>query len=146
MLRGGGGIFYFTSGLLSPEQPGFFQRTPLVATLDGYLRPAMSLSNPFPGGVRPPDGSGQGENTFVGQSISTINEKLRNPYSIRWSLSIQHQLTTSTMVEVGYMGNHAFRLTEDRPLNFIPRDALSTSATRDQETINRLNGQRAESV
>ncbi|MEZ5355999.1 MAG: TonB-dependent receptor [Bryobacteraceae bacterium] len=141
VIRGGGGLFYFTEGLIASQQPGYFQRTPLVASLDGFLTPAATLSNPFPNGVLQPDGNSNGVNTFLGQGVRFYNPDLSNPYSIRWSFSVQREVSRNTVLELGYMGNRAVRLTGGRNLNWTPRELLSTSATRDQATIDRLTAQ-----
>lgn len=138
VIRGGFGIFYFTEGLQPAIQPGFFQTTPFVATLDNFLTPRDTLDAPFRDGVLRPAGAADGINTFLGQAITFYNPRFRNPYSLRWNFSIQREILPNTVFEIGYMGNHAVRLSGARDLNFIPREFLSTSPDRDQPTIDRL--------
>ncbi|MCL6506510.1 MAG: TonB-dependent receptor [Bryobacteraceae bacterium] len=138
VLRGGFGIYYFTAGIQASQQPGFFQRTPFVATLDGFLTPAATLSNPFPAGISQPVGNSLGINTFLGQNIDFYNSGFDNPYSLRWNFTIQRELAANTVFEVGYMGNHAIRLTGNRGLNWVPPQFLSTSPVRDQPVIDRM--------
>ncbi len=138
VLRGGFGIFYFTHGLIPSQQPGYFQRTQLVATLNSFLTPAANLSNPFPSGILQPVGSTLGINTFLGQNVTFYNPAVEQPYSIRYSLSAQRELSRNTLVEVGYIGNHAVRLTANRGLNWVPRPFLSTRLVRDQAVIDRM--------
>jgi outer membrane receptor protein involved in Fe transport len=64
VLRGGAGVFYNTYGTTGIQQPGFNQRTPLVATQDQYLTPYTTLANPFRDGLVQPPGSSAGVNTF----------------------------------------------------------------------------------
>jgi hypothetical protein len=137
-LRGGFGIFYFTHGLIASVQPGYFQTTQLVATLDGYLTPAATLSNPFPNGILAPPGNSLGADTFLGQSVNFYNPAVPNPYSLRWNLTVQRQLSSNIVAEIGYMGNHAVRLNANRGLNWIPERFLSTSTVRDQAVVDRL--------
>lgn len=137
-VRGGFGVFFFTEGLLASIQPGFSRRTDFVATLDGYLTPAATLSNPFPGGLLAPVGSSLGLDTYLGQSVSFYNRKLSNPYSLRWSMTIQRELGRNMVAEVGYLGNHAVRLRVNRALNWIPEGFLSRLPVRDQAVIDRL--------
>lgn len=69
VLRGGFGVMYpitFNTG----GNTGFSVSTSLVASTDGNLTPAGTLSDPFPGGVLQPIGRSQGLLTQVGQSIS----------------------------------------------------------------------------
>lgn len=138
VLRSGFGVFYFTEGLLASIQPGFNQRTELVATLDSFLTPAATLSNPFPTGIRAPVGSSLGLDTYLGQNVSFYNRVLSNPYSLRWNLTVQRELTRNLVVEVGYLGNHAVRLRANRALNGIPEQYLSKLPVRDQAVIDRL--------
>jgi hypothetical protein len=139
VLRGGFGIFYFTQGLLASVQPGYFQTTQLVATLDSYLTPAATLSNPFPSGILRPVGNSLGLDTFLGQAVDFYNPNLRTPYSVRWNFTIQRALARDVVMEVGYMGNHAVRLTVNRNLNWVPAQFLSTKPFRDQPVIDRLS-------
>ncbi|MEK7408544.1 MAG: carboxypeptidase regulatory-like domain-containing protein [Acidobacteriota bacterium] len=138
VFRSGFGIFFATYGATGLNQPGFSQTTPVVATLDGYLTPYATLSNPFPGGIQQPVGAADGLNTYLGRSITYFNPNLAQPYSLRWIFSIQQQLSQNLMWELGYAGSHALHLTMNRNLNFTPRQFLSTSPVRDQATINRL--------
>jgi hypothetical protein len=138
VLRGGYGIFYSTFGVVPSGQPGFSQSTPLVATLNNFLTPAATLSNPFPGGILQPAGNSNGVNTFVGQSIAFITDNPKQPITHRWNFNIQRELAKNLVLEVGYMGSTVRNLTVDRPLNFVPENLLSTSPVRDQATIDRL--------
>ena len=115
------------------NQEGFSQETTMTVTSNNYLYPGpATLSNPFPGGLIPPAGSSQGLKTFLGQPVTFLNPQMKDPYSLRWNFGFQHTLTANTMLEVLYIGNHAvhtpIQLTQ---LNGIPRQFLSTQATRD---------------
>jgi len=137
VIRAGVGLFYFSLGDFGINQPGFSQTTPYVPTLDGFLTPSTTLTDPFPA-LRLPQGGSQGLATYLGQAVSFVNTQQRNPYSFRYHLDIQHQLPWDTVLEVGYAGNHAVHLAVNRNLNFIPNQYLSTSPVRDQATINTL--------
>ncbi len=138
-IRGGTGVFIFPLGTTGVNQIGFSQSTALVPTLDSYLTPSATLSNPFPNGIQQPTGSSLGLATFLGKNVRFYNPHPLNPYSIRWNLDIQRQLAKNVVIELGYTGNHAVHLGVDQELNFIPRQYLSTSPTRDQATIDRLS-------
>jgi hypothetical protein len=147
VLRGGFGVFVFPLGTTGVNQPGFSQATSLVATLDGFVTPYATLSDPFPNGIQQPTGSSQGLATFLGKDITFFNPHVRNPYSMRWNFGVQRALGAGTVLEIAYIGNHALRLaagstpsnSNNRQLDYIPGQYLSTSPTRDQATINRLN-------
>ena len=53
---------------------------------------------------------------------------------------MQREVGKNGVVEIGYMANKAVRLPVDYAANGIPVQYLSTSATRDQNTINQLTG------
>ena len=52
---------------------------------------------------------------------------MKNPYSLRWDLGIQHTLGKNTVIEVAYIGNHSVHtpITVTQ-INGIPRQYLST--------------------
>ncbi|MCU0247954.1 MAG: carboxypeptidase regulatory-like domain-containing protein, partial [Bryobacter sp.] len=142
VLRGGFGIFYDSLGNgTGIVQTGFFTSTPYVTTLDGYLTPARTLSNPFPSGINPPTGSSLGLATYLGQSVNFFTRGPMNPYSFKWNLNVQRELARNLVMELGYAANHAVHLAVDQAANFIPRQYLSSAPLRDQAVINNLTGQ-----
>ena len=148
VLRGGFGIFVAPEGVseLSAagvvssseyiNQEGFSQSTPYVAaTNSSYQTPANSLSNPFPSGFTQPAGSSQGANTFLGapSTVAFLAPYEKNPYSERWNLGIQQALTSSTLFEVLYEGNHGVHLpVETQNINAIQLQYLTTNPYRDE--------------
>ena len=123
-----------------PAQEGYSQTTQLVATNDNYLTPAATLSNPFPNGIVRPAGSSAGTGTFLGQQITFFDPHAQHPYNMRWNFGIQRQLPGQMVLEVVYIGNHGVHLPITTQLDFIPRQYLSASPTRDQTAINLLSG------
>jgi hypothetical protein len=123
---------YSSSPLAPADQEGFSQTTALVATTNNYLSPTATLSNEFPNGISRPVGSSLGLATFEGQAITFINPLQKSPYSQRWNFDIQHALTSDTLLEIAYVGNHAVHLPVPyTQLNGIPRQYLSTLPYRD---------------
>ena len=138
VVRGGVGVFYNTYGTFGIQQPGFSQTTQLAASLDSMLTPNASFANPYPQGIQLPAGSSQGFDTFLGQNVLYENRNLVQPYVWRWSFNIQQELGRNMLLEVGYLGSRGSKLTENRDLNYIPLEFLSTSPVRDQANIDRL--------
>lgn len=138
VFRGGYGIFYSTFGTAGIQQPGFSQTTQLVASLDNFLTPAATFSNPFPSGIQAPVGNANGVNTFVGQSVRYNSPDLKQPLTHRWNFNIQRELGKNLLLELGYMGSDVKNLSINRNLNTVPQQYLSTSPLRDQANINRL--------
>jgi hypothetical protein len=152
VIRGGFGMFvapvtvanlaitgaYSTNPIV--DQEGFSQTTPLLVPTN-FLTPSATLSNPFPSGITQPVGSAAGLSTFLAQTISFLNSRVHNPYSMRWNFGFQHTLAKDTVLEVVYIGNHSVHLPiPTTQLNVIPRQYLSTLPTRDQTLISTLTG------
>ncbi|HWW86556.1 MAG TPA: hypothetical protein VNZ26_23340, partial [Vicinamibacterales bacterium] len=122
------------------NQEGFSATTSYVPTLNNFLTPAGSLSNPFPSGISPPVGSSLGSATFLGQTVMFLSPTMKDPYSERWNVGVQHAITPNLMAELDYIGNHTVRLPVNlTQLNVVPRQYLSTLPTRDQALINTLS-------
>jgi hypothetical protein len=139
VVRGGFGILVDPIQLPAPNQQGFSQSTAGNTTTDNYLTPTAGISNPFPNGITPASGSSKGTSTFLGQAISFYNPNIKNPYTVRWQLSIQRQLPFSTVLEVAYIGSHAMHLLINRQLDYVPAQYLSKSLLRDSNAINLLS-------
>lgn len=122
-------------------QPGFSQTTSMVVTNNNYLSPANTLADPFPGGAfTQPAGSSAGLLTNAGQAVNFMNPAMKSPYSVRWNLSLQYQLTGNLVTEIAYIGNHSVHLPVTyTQFNAIPTRFLSTLGTRDQSTITALS-------
>jgi len=146
VIRGGFGIFVqpetlaslaatgtYSSNALN-NQEGFSASTTYTPTTNTYLSPANTLSDPFPGGTfSQPVGSSLGASTFLGQSISFLAPNQHDPYSERYNIGIQHSLTSSTLVEFLYFGNHSLHLPiATQNLNAIEKQYLSTTPYRNQ--------------
>ena len=132
---------YQNSGTtVSLHQQGFSQTTQLIASNDGFLTPASSLSNPFPGGIFRPVGTANGASTFVGQSISFFDPNAVNPYVLKWNVGVQRELPGHMVLEVVYIGNHAVHLPINTQIDYIPRQFLTTSVFRDSALNSTLTG------
>lgn len=122
VLRSGFGIAYLPSALEAAGtdgasgMDGFGTTTNLEATLNNYVTPYATLSNPFPNGFNLPTGNTKGALTYIGQGISdTFFDSYRNPYTIQWNFNIQQQLPWKMTAEIGYMGNKSLFLVNGDP-------------------------------
>lgn len=140
VFRGGYGIFVNPLGTIytNTEPAGFSLSTPIQATLDNGLTFIATNANPFPNGLTQPAGAAGGLLTNIGQSVNAFPKSRLNAYAQRWSLGFQRTLPVGFLLEASYVGNRGTRLNILRNLNFTPAQYLSTSATRDQNTINYL--------
>lgn len=140
VVRAGYGIFYDQLGIntTSVNQTGFSQRSKLIPSLDNGLSFAGTLSNPFPSGLLSPTGAAGGLATFLGNGVTYFYPEALNPYMQRWSFTLQRELPWRVLLEASYVGNRGNKLATTRELDATPRQYLSTSPVRDQNTINFL--------
>jgi len=142
VVRGGWAIYAVPSlfDLTGIYQPGFSQGTALVPSLDTGVTIRATLANPFPDGVAEPPGASLGPNTFLGRGIGRFNDQLDylNGQSMRWVMSVQRELPGQWLVEGAYVATRSYDLTTEFNANPVPRQYLSTSAVRDQTTIDFL--------
>jgi hypothetical protein len=125
VIRGGFGLFVqpetmsalaatgsYSSNAIN-NQEGFSASTSYSATVNSYFNQtgASTWSNPFPTYAQP-TGSSLGASTYLGSpsAVSFLAPVQHDPYSERWNLGIQHSLTSSTLLEVLYVGNHGLHL------------------------------------
>ena len=145
VIRGGFGIFVQPETVSNLNATGTYSSTPInnqegftastqyVASTNGDLTPANTLSNPFPSGFQQPVGSSQGASTFLGQAINFLAPVQHDPYSERWNLGAQQSLTSSTLFEVLYVGNHSVHLpVASQNLNATERQYLTTAPYLDE--------------
>jgi hypothetical protein len=140
VIRGGIGVMVDPILLPTPNSPGFSQQTtiPLPAPL---IPPVLStLSSPFPNGFLQASGSSKGTSTFLGNSITFFDPNSINPYTIRWEFSVQRELPGQMVLEVVYIGSHTVHQPISTNLNYIARQLMSTSLSRDNTTITALTG------
>jgi len=173
-VRGGFGVFYDVlkgeDNLQFNGQPPFFSSTaPLFDYVVGQFPGRIPyLSDPFPNSdplvpnpfpSKPP----QSDLNFAtagflpinaAGSVYIVDPHLRTPYTYQYNLSVQHELVTGTVLEVGYVGSSSHGLTSlqdinpfvlgttDRVLNLTPgnsvcedRDGNSTSGVTDSNQL-----------
>lgn len=137
VVRAGYGMFFGALGVRRGDgiQTGFSQLTNYIASNDGGLSFVSSIGNPWPTGILEPVGNSLGARTFVGQSISYIQQSPRAANNSRWQFGIQRELPHRVMVEGAYVGNTGNDIETNRQLNGIPNQYLSTSPVRDQAKI-----------
>lgn len=124
VMRGGYGLSTLGQQVFGPST-GYSQSTPLVASQDGNLTPASSLSDPFPasiypGGLLQPVGNSQGLATNLGLAVTAQYLDRPLPYSHQFSVGFQRELPAGMVADVSYVGNLTRRLPVNLPLNFIP--------------------------
>jgi len=106
VMRGGYGIFYPPSYRGTGPAPGFSSDTPYVASNDGGLTPASTLSTAFSGGLVPVSGSSLGGLTNVGQSVTAVSRNRKTYYTQQWTYGLQFAPTSNDVIDLTYVGNH----------------------------------------
>ncbi|MDQ6663064.1 MAG: carboxypeptidase-like regulatory domain-containing protein [Acidobacteriota bacterium] len=141
LIRTGYGIFYDTAGVNKTAglQFGFSQATPIQPTLDSGLTFVASTANPLPSGLIAPRGAAGGLATNLGQAVTFYPTDRHRADVQRWSFGVQQELPGQFLVEGTYVGNRGTRLGLTHQLDNTPAQYLSTSPTRDTQTINFLN-------
>jgi len=67
--------------------PGFTASTSYIASTNGGVTPANSLTNPFPNGLAQPTGSSLGDLTGIGQSMTIFDSHSNSPRVQQYSLT-----------------------------------------------------------
>ncbi|HUQ93075.1 MAG TPA: carboxypeptidase regulatory-like domain-containing protein [Bryobacteraceae bacterium] len=57
----------------------------------------------------------------VARGYPTFDPQTPNPYNAQWTLDIQRQLTAGTVFQIGYVGNKALKITNQRQFNLPDR-------------------------
>ena len=128
VIRSAFGISFVptTQGAYTASQIGYSSSTPMVASNDGGLTSANTLSNPFPSGLIQPTGSTLGSLTAIGTNVTG---SLYNPgrgYSQQWNFNVQRQVFENWLFEVGYVGNRGVHLfMYNQNLNWLPDSTAS---------------------
>jgi hypothetical protein len=119
-IRGGYGLlwapYYFS--LFTPI--GFSNATAFVASTNGNVSPANSLSNPFPTGFSAPLGNQGAALAYGGAAAFSFYDP--NSHSTRihqYSLDIQRELGKGFVVDVGFSGSITHNLIQGTPATNI---------------------------
>ncbi len=111
VVRAGYGIYYPPAWAGAGPSDGFSATTQWVSTVGGGgIQPFNLISNPFPQGTVPANGSSQGASTLVGNSVAAYYRHHPSPYVQGYSLDFQYQITNASVIEVGYSGSQGRRL------------------------------------
>ncbi|MDZ7380020.1 MAG: TonB-dependent receptor, partial [candidate division KSB1 bacterium] len=124
VIRGGYGLFYGPTTLMSETRHGFSATTPFVASIDGGLTPYNTLNNPFPQGILAPPGAREGLLTLVGQSINFVYLDRQQPRAQQYQFSLQQELGWRMFIEAAYVGSIVQVMPVDHQLNGIPLQAV----------------------
>ncbi len=132
VIRGGFGLFVlpifpFNNSI---NQQGFSQTTlsPTNIFAPPVAKGPGTLDNPFPAGLAAPTGSSLGLATFAGNALTFLAPVIRNAYSERWHLGLQHQFAHSWMFDAFYEGSTGRRLPINENIDYVQRQYLTTAS------------------
>ena len=119
VIRAGYGVSYLATFTQAGGQ-GFATSTPFVASNDGNITFAGNfLNNPYPQGILTPTGSKLGLSTFLGQSVSFTDPSRDVPKVAEYSIGVQRELPSRTVLEVSYVGSHTMELDVSHQLDAV---------------------------
>ncbi len=143
VLRGGYGLFYSAQAFNSDFDgtvATFNAITPFVGTIDAGATPFTTLANPFPAGLRGPEGSELGLAARYGDNLTAFDAGRVNPYNQQWQFSIQRQLPGQIVVEAAYAGMLSLKQLESFNLNEKPDRFLALGAAENNRIPNPFLG------
>ncbi|HEX4486289.1 MAG TPA: TonB-dependent receptor, partial [Terriglobales bacterium] len=131
VLRGGAGVFYGMNVATNFQYagPAFQKSANIYFSKDNYETQFATLSNPFPNGLGPAQGTKYGPlaQWGFGNSSDLDTQTARNAEIYQWNLGVQHRLPGEIVIGVDYSANRSTHLpwagaggisTRDR--NFLP--------------------------
>jgi hypothetical protein len=130
VIRGGYGLYWVPpisdTGESAIGARGYSASTTFLASTDGGLTPAGTISNPFPAGITPPQGNSLGLATGAGSVIDFVDQDAKPGYVQQYSLDWQRELPGHMAIAFGYMGSRSERLglggTSDTTININQLD------------------------
>jgi hypothetical protein len=127
VLRGGYGMSYLPA--FDPgTSHGFSVSTNYVASTDGNLKPANTLSNPYPNGLIRPSGSAGGLRTLLGQGFTFYNTDVDIPVNHQFSFGIQREVPFGQVLDISYIGSRTRNLIVSRAINEVSAADLAQGA------------------
>jgi len=143
VIRAGYGVFYSIISMNTSffGTLGVFNAvTPYVGTTDNGATPFTTVADPYPAGLRQPEGSGIGLMAQVGDSLSVFDERRVTPYNQQWQFSIQRELPARILMEAAYVGMHSLKQVESFNLNERPDVYLALGAQENTRVTNPFLG------
>ena len=112
VIRGGYGFYWapmqFSGvGETAMGRLGYTATTTYLSSTDGNRTPANTLSNPFPAGVTPPQGSALGLATGAGGVIDFVDRESQPGQVQQYSVDYTRELRGGIAVSIGYSGSRA---------------------------------------
>jgi hypothetical protein len=121
VLRGGFGMYYSPFALIDllymAQVVGPYNDLPFSMSFDQAEVTRLGLKYPASNEEVIPQISG----TSFPKGYWVFPNNMRNPHNFQWTMDYQRQLSGSTAVQVGYVGNHSLKLTILENMNLVDR-------------------------
>jgi hypothetical protein len=118
VLRGGWGRFYSNPNNDYLQTNGFSQTTPLTFSgSEGRTGVENKIADPFPNGIRLPEGSSLGGLSYVGRGFNFVNSRFRIPHIDQFSFGLQQMVLPRARLEVTYSASRGADLQSTRTFN-----------------------------
>ncbi len=146
VVRFGGGFFFApaeTSNVATAfaANAGYSSTTPYLASVDGGLTPAGTLSNLYPNGLIQPVRNSLGASTYLGQGLVVWDDKQVMPVTYQWNFNLQRELPGQILVDAAYVGSRGVHLAfKNRQTNDLDPQYLSLGSTLNQQVTNPFYG------
>jgi hypothetical protein len=132
VVRGGYGMYWAPYNYPAPSsatnnygQVGFTNNTVVPQSAPGTV-PTVSLTNPFPNGIVPPNGSRLGTLSGAGTNISYVDQNSTAPRVQQYGVDLQRELAGSQAIMISYVGSRGDHLglggSADTPVNINQLD------------------------
>jgi hypothetical protein len=133
VIRSGWGVFYDHTALSNSTRISI--QTQPYSYFQGLWQP-FSLASPFGSGADPWP-IDLGKRQFSVYRLYSVDPSFRTPYTYQYDLTVQREITPSTIAEVSYVGSGSFRTVRDRQLNpaTVPVQGKPYSASVDSRRI-----------
>jgi hypothetical protein len=122
VFRGGYGMYYAPTNDLG--QTTGYSATTSATTMTAAYKPAVSLSNPFPNGLKQPVKSTEGLATELGDSISFNNPTRTIPRMHQYSAGFEYELSSGLLIEATYVGSRTSQLQTGKDISHLTVEQL----------------------
>jgi hypothetical protein len=124
-VRAGYGVFFvpLSADTYSNQNPAGYAINMSVTSTDS-ITPIFQLQDGAPA-YSLPSASTRTASGLNGQSISYWPRDLKEAYTQQWHLSVQRQITPTTLGEIAYVGTKGTHLVFPRDLNQVPASKLA---------------------
>ena len=144
VIRAGYALFYAPESALLDTQtaipPTFDQTATYVASNDSGATPFTNLSNPFPAGIPPVQGSALGLAARLGDSLTFLDPARVAPYTQQFQFGVQRTLPAKIKLEANFIRMLSLKFPDNYNLSEKPDQYLAQGAAENNRVNNPFYG------